>query len=131
MKPVEQVCLGADGDCFRACMASILELPLAAVPHFAGDDQHERYGAWLAQFGLGLLTFRLDQAQPWPSYARYPGLAIVAAESPLGNGRMHGVVVRCGTIVHDPHPNRHLGVGAWREMTVLTVLDPVNVERRT
>lgn len=35
-----------DTDCFRACLASILERPLEAVPHFYEDAKDDQHGKW-------------------------------------------------------------------------------------
>jgi hypothetical protein len=39
MKSVDQTTFGPNGNCFSACVASLLELPIDAVPFFmsAGD----------------------------------------------------------------------------------------------
>lgn len=40
MKPVMQLVVDkGKGDCWRCCIASILELPAEAVPNFVGDAQ--------------------------------------------------------------------------------------------
>ena len=58
MTPVDQRVLDHDpargrfGDCLRACVASVLELPYEAVPQFAvADDWVERLQEWLAPRG--------------------------------------------------------------------------------
>jgi len=40
---------GVPGDCFRACIASILELPLSAVPHFSLEVEFggQTYNRWV------------------------------------------------------------------------------------
>ena len=39
MKPVDQTLFGEGrGNCLPACIASVLELPLEAVPHFVLED---------------------------------------------------------------------------------------------
>lgn len=60
MKPVYQreqhdPARGVWGDCHRSALASLLELPLSDVPHFAKGgraDWRERERAWLAGMGL-------------------------------------------------------------------------------
>jgi hypothetical protein len=105
---------GIYGDCHRAAIASLLELPLDDVPHFC-DAESELPGAdplqvrernWLA--GRDLTNINVI----------YPGetslgdvLATVEAVNPgvmfiLGGtsttGCGHSVVAGCGRILHDP-----------------------------
>lgn len=49
-----------DGDCMRACIASVLELPLDEIPNFTEAEGGERnmwdlLSAWLYERGLALL----------------------------------------------------------------------------
>ena len=45
---------GIAGNCYQAALASVLELPLEQVPHFAQDGVHwcESSGEWLTARGL-------------------------------------------------------------------------------
>lgn len=64
MKPVEQRYMAIfdehgdnvqRGDCLTACVASIFELPIDAVPFFVDeDDWHGSYTGWLRERGLVL-----------------------------------------------------------------------------
>lgn len=109
MKPVDQTSFyepgKATGDCMRACVASILELPIEQVPHFAYDDDGERdesefwnrYIAFLRSRGFVFIRCS----------ATTPGLDtdyIACGPGPRGCG--HAVVYRQGVMVHDPHPSR-------------------------
>lgn len=112
MKPVYQVNRnGMEGDCFLACLASILNLPAGTVPDFGPSIGGEEYvwiakaNSWLAQFGLGLIATKLDQIDlPLPE-----ALVIVVGKS--SGGIPHscvGRITRKGEIgweislVHDP-----------------------------
>jgi len=102
------------GDCFRACVASILELPLDEVLHFRQalpDDP--RGGAmmkaalvdWLRPRGIGLLQFNvraatLDDALTRCRNYNPESYLILGGKGPGGQG--HAVVVQQGAIVHDP-----------------------------
>ncbi len=121
MKPVEQSILKPpDGDCFAACMASLLELPLEAVPNFTSPDWYQHWQEWLEPFNLTLLTFTIpDGGCAWlPS-----GYALLCAESPRGPWD-HSVVCLDGKVVWDPNPQREQGLGKWKEWTLIAVLDP-------
>lgn len=116
MTPVTQRVEGWPfGECVRASYASILDLPIEAVPRFdpaslrPGETQRERERAWLASLGLGLLEVRaarvgdeipdevLDAVPQWTWH-------LVSGTSPRGLG--HRCVGRGGRVAHDPHPSR-------------------------
>ncbi len=107
MKPTQQTILGDNGDCFRACVASILELPIADVPHFcvAPPDWWERFGQWLMERGYCAVEVRLPAEFAVPADI----WCIMSGCSP--RGRMHSVVGRfkygakCAELAYDPHPS--------------------------
>jgi len=45
VKPVDMTILGRQGDCWRACIASIVEVPIEVVPHFMLDADLDG-GGW-------------------------------------------------------------------------------------
>lgn len=115
---VEQTITGyPDGNCFPACLASVLELPLADVPLFCDDDWLEQYNEWLRPRNLVLLL--VPYAPDWHP----PGYAILGAESPRGPW-LHAAVCYDGELVWDPHPQRSMGLRAWLDWAVFVVLDP-------
>jgi len=96
---------GVKGDCFRACLATVLGKPLHAVPHFALLDlapdvlvSMESAIAWINYKG-----FETDTDNEKPGYLP---LCIINGTSPRGIG--HAVVgdAKTGAMVHDPHPSR-------------------------
>ena len=108
MIPIDQSVLGARGNCFSACLASLLEIPIEDVPFFLsepGDVSRfqwaERLDAWLEPFGLYALHFFADPARP----GAFPGvLHIMTGMSP--RGRPHAVIGKGRFVVHDPHPDK-------------------------
>ena len=122
MKPVEQTKLSyPDGNCFAACLASVLEVALEEVPCFHGDGWLDRYNEWLAPRNLVLinLTYASAEGEPW-----YPaGYSLLAAKSPRGDW-LHAVVCLDGEVVWDPHPQREMGIGERKEWTIFYVRDP-------
>lgn len=76
VKPVDQTTFGhPGGNCFSACVASLLELPIEDVPYFMDEAKgkwHEQFDAWLAPRGLYALHFEVpdrsvyDQQGLWP-----------------------------------------------------------------
>lgn len=124
MKPVRCIAPAHEqGDCWRACLASILNLPPDRVPNFAdlaGDDE----GAWDRMFGLarkwlaerGLAMFRTYCSAGW-EFGRLlevfsrdnPGVPIIISgqcrRCPADN---HAVVALDGDI-HDPSGSGIIG----------------------
>jgi hypothetical protein len=111
MKPVDQEFLhdkaaGVEGDCFRAVLASILERPIAEVPHFAditkGKGAHKFWSSvyeWLEIQGYEYMPTKVapDGALEYHS---------ITGPSPRGNGAYHAVVGLNQVVAHDPHPSR-------------------------
>lgn len=111
-----------DGNCFAACIASIFELTLDEVPDYMGDDWHEWWNRWLAERNLTLIHWKIPDPDDPDSY-RPPGYSLLGADSPRGDW-LHSVVCLDGEVVWDPHPQREMGLGTWRDWTVFAVLDP-------
>ena len=110
---------GIYGDCHRAAVASILELPIDKVPHFfendsVNDDKFDsNIRPWFASKGMSYLTFcyeafelpngemfthknLLEAMTAWNPNIYY----ILGGKSPTGAG--HSVVCLNDKIVHDP-----------------------------
>jgi hypothetical protein len=103
----------------QACLASICELPLTAVPEAPPeDDVHDRleynqqfwaiYESWLRErYGLALVHFAAPAPDGPDSVGSWgTGLAIGIIASPRDPDRLHGVILRDGKIVWDPHPDQ-------------------------
>ncbi len=120
MIPVEQTILAPpDGNCFAACVASIFEVPIEAVPSIPEPHWWPAVEAWLAPRGLSVLHFAV---KPDDDY-RPPGYAIMHTDSP-GGGCLHALVAKDGVVVWNPHPLRALGHGPVRGWTLFAILDP-------
>jgi hypothetical protein len=127
MIPVDQTRFGdPDGNCLAACLATLLELPLDEVPHFAGEGWQYRLAHWLGAHGLWALRFAppqpssLDDAAAWLDET-VPGWCIVSGQAP--RGLLHATVWQGGELVHDPHPSRD-GILDVEDVLVLVPLDP-------
>lgn len=97
------------GNCFPACIASMLGLPLNEVPFFSTKNQKVQLGQaskWLRGFGIKLVHIP-GSSQP-PKNAYY----MVQGKSPRFPDAYHMVIGKNGRIVHDPHPDRTGIVGA-------------------
>lgn len=97
------------GDCARAVIASLLELPISTVPHFLLESDRTALG-----FYSLIEEFLLSQGyeMAWnatPLYHLKEGVDVyhyISGPSPRGEGLHHAVVGLNGNIIHDPHPSR-------------------------
>lgn len=126
MKPVYQreqhdPAAGIWGDCHRAALASLLELPLSAVPHFtrgARTDWRERERAWLAGMGLEPALAEIpaaDQGEALRRAARInpdPASHYLLTGSSSTDGLTHSVVCLGDRVAHDPDPEAVKGLPA-------------------
>ena len=114
---VDQTLFGhPNGNCFSACIASVLHLPIENVPSFMGrGDGGEWFDAlaeWLKPRGLYPLFFNLKGWSP-PDDA----VCILGGKSPRGDF-MHAVVGVGARVEHDPHPSR-AGLVTMDDVTLL------------
>ena len=113
------------GDCQRAVIASLLELPIKEVPHFAAVADRNALGfyslinTFLEARGFEMLwhsslLYNLKKDQN--IYHQISG------PSPRGNNIWHAVVGLNGSVYHDPHPSR-LGLlepqSSWRHSFIV------------
>ncbi len=106
MTPTKQTKLyGKDGihngNCFAACLATLLDLPLWMVPPFEDmfgrtDHYMERCQRWLQQ----MLKLQLVRVEGHPQ-DKLPEFYIANGLSP--RGVYHSVIYSAGNLVHDPH----------------------------
>ena len=86
-----------EGNCFSACVATVLGLSIIDVPEFqcdySDDGWWEKWLAWFAERGL-----KATVADAVPD-----GLAILNLNNPS-----HSVVVRDGKVIWNPHHNAPL-----------------------
>lgn len=108
MKPQKQRVVGNKiGDCFAACMATLLELPLEVVP----NDHSPMYWAvwltWLSQFGLNM---RYSGAKG-PIWASHPWIASVKSLN-YPDGTTHAILVdSTGRVLFDPSTKKRYKKG--------------------
>lgn len=104
MIPVDQTQFagqGVGGDCVRASVASILELPIEQVPHFLEiAPEPSQWGFafedWMNERGLAV----------WLKHGHTPFEGYYLASGPSPRGVSHMVVYLNGDLAHDPHPSR-------------------------
>jgi hypothetical protein len=115
MIPVDQTKFGMPaGNCLAACVASILECPLADVPDLweaeqAGKNWLRVLNQWLAD-RYGLWYFTADPRRPDSGFTAWwspGGHYVMGGQSPRPECTAgHACVAKDGNIVHDPHPSR-------------------------
>jgi hypothetical protein len=97
MRPVFQTKFPVHGNCWRAAIASILEIDIDAMPAFEdfGHRCLKETRLWLKNAGYGLLRYESDKP---PAF-----FAIAIGKSPRNPNINHAIVVKDGYFVHDPY----------------------------
>lgn len=121
MTPVDQQ---TDHDCVRACIASLLSVPIDGVADFGnGDDQWQRVNDWLGQRGLYMVTLDAKAFADWRPGGYHLMGGPAHGEPPPGESvQYHAVVGYRGDVVHDPHPSR-LGLASVETYRLIVVAD--------
>lgn len=113
-------------NCFAACVASILELPINKVPNFVGLHGHRWFRElieWLRPLGLGVIFVSHSSCNEAPA-----GYSILSVTSLRGDFN-HAVVALDGSVVWDPSPSREMGFGDKQYWVVFTLLDASVLQR--
>jgi hypothetical protein len=92
----------ANGNCFAACLASLLDLPLWMVPPF---DQMFGRGDWRGRVDEWLLRMFQSELVDTSGHQvdALPEFYIASGRS--ARGVKHSVIYSAGKLVHDPHPS--------------------------
>ncbi len=121
MTPQHQTLFGgAPGNCFAACVASVLDVDLADVPNFV-DDPTRHYMLRAAEWcrPLGWLPVHIAAAHVT---GVFDAIAIAGGMGP--RGLRHSVVWRDDVMLFDPHPSGDGLVGDPEAYVVFAALDP-------
>jgi hypothetical protein len=110
------------GNCFSACVASILELPLEQVPYFMENDHSwwQKFNKWLKlrnMYGVYLLE---EWSVEIPAGIHIASGIVEVETAGLCN---HAVVARGKKVIHDPHPEGG-GVDEIEHRVVLVPMNP-------
>lgn len=143
MKPVDQEIISkGDGDCFSACLASLLEIPLAQVPKFRRDypepqDMMPPAREWLAKsYGFSLISLQMEDRDSdfMGSDIRIIGAmeetpCIAGGKSPNFENCNHAVVGTVDglgnfTMTHDPSPAKKGIIGFPKHIYLFVPLHP-------
>jgi hypothetical protein len=117
MKFVDQTTFGEkNGNCFSACVASILELPIEDVPIFVEvKNWWGEFLSWLKPRGYYALCYHLKDCDK--SVLDDYEINILSGKSPRGDF-LHAVVANGSKILHDPHPSRD-GIGELSDFIII------------
>jgi hypothetical protein len=100
MQLVTQTKFPQRGNCFRACMATLLSIDIDELPAFEEQSDNVWIPAkrWLIDRGLSIRNYHKD----------FPpdGYSIATGPSPRNPNIYHAVVALDGMIFFDPHPDR-------------------------
>lgn len=115
MTPVDQTKFGKpDGNCFEACLATLLNLPIEDVFSWDREDPDNWLDGtrqWLSEnFGLTYIDIDVDEG-PWP-VGISDCVCVISGKS--NRGLLHAVVGKLTfdgkrgswEMLHDPHPSR-------------------------
>ncbi len=122
------------GDCVRACITSILGLPLHAVENCHGEGWWDLLRGECYRHGYDIAVTQTQYEPPQDAYwiATVPSLNL--GPDPDGKPAEHCVVARGYTLIHDPSLGRKYDQDAWAkawnddqvsEGWVLVPCDPV------
>lgn len=98
-----------DGDCMRACIASLFELTIEQVPHFLrfGDSWFSTMCNFVDLVGHEMWGTGYPHKTKLSESLNFDGYVIAAVPSRTYEGVMHDVIVdiNTGCVAHDPNPN--------------------------
>ena len=138
--PIEQTRMTyPDGNCYHACLASVLEIPLSEVPDYSnepGNATWHRWQDWLEQRNLPLIGWNhpiSKDRRVVDDVLRGYSIVTVRYDLPKGPSK-HSCVALDGKIVWNPHPSRdrieHDGIENWEVFRVIDPSKPMLMDQR-
>ena len=95
---------GKTGDCLRACVASIIELPIENVPHFA---LHQNWLRLLQSWAFDTHNVHVVYLSLLPKSTPYTDeFTLWIASGISRRGTRHAVVYKGNRMIWDPHPDK-------------------------
>lgn len=105
---------GQTGDCWRCCIAALIGVPAASVPHFLEDQMNDQSRSmdpdtqeWLNERGWYIVEADQFRFHRWMS-SKYGVPAVIACgPSPRSQkmGDHHALIMIGNKVVYDPHPS--------------------------
>jgi hypothetical protein len=97
----------AIGDCFRACMATLLQIPPQVLPNDFSPSWHWNWQRYLEQFGLALSHSGRPDGAIWLST---PWIASVRSLN--FEGGLHAILMhQANVVLHDPSTHTRYKTG--------------------
>ena len=128
MQPVMQRQLhdpknGVNGDCYRAAVASLLEIELEDAPDLTeAADQNGTLCEWLGKNDLQMARMAITEEEWLTTYGPI-GYYLASGPSPRFPDCLHVVVYKAGKLAHDPHPEG-TGILVVEEITLIGSMVP-------
>lgn len=121
MTPQKQTILtdinkGIVGNCFSACIASLFDLDIKNVPHFAsfGQDWFPKFYSFISNTDFEINGSLYIPTNPkWKEFKGIEGYVIVGGKSPRGYKNGHAVIYKNGEKFFDPHPDNTFLLELW------------------
>lgn len=127
MRFVDQTLFGArNGNCFAACVATLLGLTLAEVPNFCAEygerDWYFAFSRWLVDRDYAATLHRFDIESSATSHLAWarefaPFVPWIAGGSSLRGP--HACVYLGAELLHDPYPKSRTGLTRVEDATYL------------
>jgi len=128
MKPVKQTVFGAPlGNCFAACVASLLEMSIDEMPSLETGHFTTIWNDWFRQRGIGMADVKAGSGAYFPGYCIASGKSPRGGLTPSGRPIIHAVICKDMNLVYDPHPDGGFLDGTPTEYTLLYPLNPVDL----
>jgi len=128
MIPVNQTISNSNnGDCVRACVASLLECNIDFIPNFM-ENSNEGYAQAVKKWGdeLGIIVLDISTED----VGIFHGIHVMAfGKSPNFENCEHAVIYCNGELSHDPSPSKKGLVGKPRGYTVFMIKDYSIIKR--
>lgn len=125
MIPIRQTRVGKGGNCFQACVASILEMPLEAVPDFCNEypeDWFLKLGDWLKPMGMSAIMIKYDDGADLAEVLK--DQFVLAGGTSAVRSIPHEVIWMNGKVIWDPAPERKGLKGRPDDFIVFTLSEP-------
>jgi hypothetical protein len=106
MLKVYQTRTGATGNCFEACIASILDKDITDVPDLCAHEKSGKWievlNCWLDQFGMAYMECSVPTAEVEEFFKNKDFYHIIIAQTTGPGTIKHAVVGRKGKVIFDP-----------------------------
>lgn len=108
MTPTKQTILGSKGNCFAACIATILDCCIADVPDLNAYEESDEWmrvlNKWLRHKGLSYFEVRVAKEDMTDFFVGGDYFHTIIGPTSRSATIQHCVVGRRGKMVFDPHP---------------------------